>query len=338
MARALLVCAGGGIGDSLLASVCARALRQKFEAVDALTLPAHRETLERVPDVCDVLVDDRSPMDRLCANVRGRAYDACVITWASRRNAEIAVRAGIPVRVGQSHRLYSALFTHRVDVRSERGDVTTHWTQILLDYPRAIGCDTPDALPAFTVRDGDWSEAQALLRSRDISEPFAIVHPTCAVSPRRPFWPVEGWATLAAELRKRYGVRILVSGSAADAGIARALAEQAGAESIAGATPIGAFAALAQRAEFFIVMHNGAMHVAAAAGARTVGIFPLQADFPDRWAPLGPRVAVVRATYRCRPGERIETCPDYLCVRNLATARVLAALDELLAREAKHAS
>ena len=36
------------------------------------------------------------------------------------------------------------------------------------------------------------------------------------------------------------------------------------------------------------------MHVAAAVGAPTVGIFALQSDEPERWAPLGARVAVVR--------------------------------------------
>src|SRR5262249_2487467 len=57
--RALLYCAGGGVGDSLVASVVARALHRRFRAVDALTLEAHRAMLERVPDVDAVLVDDR---------------------------------------------------------------------------------------------------------------------------------------------------------------------------------------------------------------------------------------------------------------------------------------
>ena len=58
MTRALLYCAGGGIGDSLVASVVGRALHARFEQVDALTLPGHRSTLERVPDLDGVLVDD----------------------------------------------------------------------------------------------------------------------------------------------------------------------------------------------------------------------------------------------------------------------------------------
>ncbi|MBV9277905.1 MAG: hypothetical protein JOZ97_06690, partial [Candidatus Eremiobacteraeota bacterium] len=132
MSKALLICAGGGIGDSLLASLCARALRQKFSPVDALTLPSHRETLAHVPDIDEVLVDDGGAPTIVAERLRARAYDAAVVTWATRRTAELPFLARIPIRVGQARRIYSRLFTHRVVVRSEMGDVTSHWSQILL--------------------------------------------------------------------------------------------------------------------------------------------------------------------------------------------------------------
>lgn len=331
--RALLLCAGGGIGDSLVASVCARALRARYERVDALTLPGHVQTLQHVPDLDEVLSDDGAAVDAIAARLRERDYAAAVVTWATARTARIAHDAKIPVRVGQSRRLYSGLFTHRVTVRSERGDVTTHWSQILLDYPRAIGCDTPDGRPRFVITDADRAEAAELLRARgvDAGAGYSIVHPTCSVSPQRPHWPVDGWIELVRALRERDGSGpVLISGAPADLPIIEPLAAATGAIPVAGATSIGGFAAVAQGARYFIVMHSGPMHVAAAVGTPTVGIFPLQADYPDRWAPLGERVAVVRSSYACRPGERIETCPDYACVKHLAVPRVLATLDGLL--------
>ena len=329
--RALLVCAGGGIGDSLVASVCAQALLSKYAAVDALTLAPHRETLEHVPEISNVFVDAGEPLQALAAPLKG-TYAAAIVTWATHRTAQIPLRARIPVRVGQSKRLYSRLFTHRVDVRSENGDVTSHWSQILLDYARAIGCDVANPQPHFQLTQTDHQGAQRILEQHRIVGKFAIVHPTCAVSPKRPFWPLEGWIALVRELQSRYGLTVLVSGTAADAPIVEPLAAATGAISVAGEASIGAFAAIAARAQFFVVMHSGPMHVAAALGTPTVGIFPLQADFPDRWAPLGPSVATVRASYACRPGERMETCPDYLCVANLAVPRVLATLAGLLER------
>jgi ADP-heptose:LPS heptosyltransferase len=72
------------------------------------------------------------------------------------------------------------------------------------------------------------------------------------------------------------------------------------------------------------------MHVAAATGAATVGIFALQSDEPDRWAPLGPRTALVRASYPCPPAHRKETCPDFACIAALDVPRVVATLGGLI--------
>ena len=72
------------------------------------------------------------------------------------------------------------------------------------------------------------------------------------------------------------------------------------------------------------------MHVAAAVGAPTVGIFPFQTDYPERWGPRGARTAVVRATYPCRPGETKETCPDYACIANLDVEGIVAAAAALI--------
>jgi ADP-heptose:LPS heptosyltransferase len=252
-----------------------------------------------------------------------------VTTWATAGTALVPLLAGIPVRVGQARRLYSGLFTHRVPVRSERGDRLTHWAQILLDYARALGCDLDAPQPQFVPNDGDRAEAGALLQAAGVSGPYVLLHPTRGLSAARARWPHTGFNALARALRERGAV--LVTGSREDARVARAIAADAGRGivSVAGDTSLGAFGALAAGAAAVVAMDSGPMHVAAAVGTPTVGIFALQADEPDRWAPLGRRTAVVRATYPCPPGHRKETCPDFACVRALDVAGILAALERL---------
>ena len=328
--RALLYCAGGVIGDSLLATVVARALRSRYAGVDALTLPHHRETLERVPDLDDVLTDDGEAESSMARTLEARGYAAAVVTWATARTARVPYLAKIPVRVGQTRRMYSWRFTDRVPVRSERGDVTSHWTEILLDYARSIGCDSAGASPRIEPTAGDEREAQVLLDELGVAEPFMILHGTNAIAPQRGNWPAGGWVKLAVELRGRFGAPVLLSGSHSDRAIVEGIAAQSGGIPIAGRSSIGAFAALAKRARLFAGITTGAMHVAAAVGAPTVGIFPFQTDTPERWAPVGRRVAVVRASYPCRPGERKETCPDYACIASLDVPRIVAAAGSLL--------
>lgn len=333
MSSALLYCAGGGIGDSLVASIVARALRGRFARVDALTLPGHRATLERVPDLDAVLVDDGGDERDLAARIAERSYDACVVTWATPRTARVPQRAKIPVRVGQARRLYSFRFTHRVKVRSELGDVTSHWSDILLDYARALGCDTEDRTYRFVPTAQDLDEARARLPELAGGTLEALIlNPCNAIASQRPAWPVQGWAALARALRGRFGARILVSGSPADAPVAGAIVREAGegVESIAGAVGIGAFGALAARTRGFVGITTGSMHVAAAVGAPTVGIFPFQSDYPDRWAPLGSRTAIVRPSYPCHRGDTKERCRDYACVANLDVRGILTAAEKLL--------
>jgi ADP-heptose:LPS heptosyltransferase len=160
---------------------------------------------------------------------------------------------------------------------------------------------------------------------------FAILHPANAIATKRGFWPLEGWIRLARTMRSDLGLPVLVSGSERDTAIAGAIADRSGAQSIAGKLSIGGFAALTQQAAVFAGITTGTMHVAAACGARTVGIFPFQTDTPERWAPLGDHTAIVRATYPCRPRERKETCPDYACVEHLDVQRIVAAAQSLLA-------
>ena len=204
--------------------------------------------------------------------------------------------------------------------------------QVLLDYARALGCDADDATPRFVLRDDERQAAQQLLRVHDVAGAYHVLHPTRGQSAQRARWPVDGFIALARTLVARDGVPVLVTGSAEDAPIAEAIADGAGRGviAVAGATTIGVFAAVAERARAVVAMDSGPMHVAAAVGAPTVGIFALQSDEPDRWAPLGARVASVRPSYPCPPGHRKETCPDFACVRELDEARVLAALDGLL--------
>ena len=336
----LLYCAGGGMGDSLVSTLVARALRARYDTVDALTLPGHRTALERVPDLDDVLVDDGGDERALAAALRARAYDACVVTWATARTAKVAHLAGIPVRVGQARRLYSFRFTKRVVVRSEKGDVTSHWGDIQLDYARALGCDTDDRIPGFVPTPDDEREADALLASLGVSPgAYIIMHPTNAEAPKRGNWPTQGWAALARALHAAFNLPILISGSPADAAINATLLRQAQDDTslskgpyfdVAGALGIGGFGALAARARGFVGITTGSMHVAAAVGTPTVGIFPFQSDFPERWAPSGMRTAVVRPSYPCHPGDTKENCRDYACIAHLDVPRIVAVARELL--------
>ena len=92
--KALVIAAGGGIGDVLLATPVMRALRTRYETVVALTAPGHREVLAANPDLADVWVDE-GPFPALAARIARARFDAAVVTPDSGA-AHLAGMAGVP--------------------------------------------------------------------------------------------------------------------------------------------------------------------------------------------------------------------------------------------------
>ncbi len=207
--RALLVAAGGGIGDTLLAGVVARALRTRYAAVDAVVLPAHLELAA-------------PPARRRGGDAARRAADRALrrrgrhLGHRAHRAAALAGAHPAPGRPGPPAVLRACSPTASWCAASW-ATARTHWTQILLDYARALDCDVADATPGFALRDDERQAAATLLRVHDVSGPYYLLHPTRGLSAQRARWPTAGFAALAARLVARDGVPVLVSGAPADA-------------------------------------------------------------------------------------------------------------------------
>ena len=129
-----------------------------------------------------------------------------------------------------------------------------------------------------------------------------LLHAVRGVSSHAAHWPSETFAAMGDALSQAFGAPVVLTGSQRERDIAQGIAAamRARVYNAAGLSTLRSFAALAQRAIVVVALDSGPMHVAAAVGAPTVGIFALRTDLPNRWRPLGPQVAVVR-TELCVP-------------------------------------
>jgi len=111
--------------------------------------PAFRPVLEGHPAFAGFIdLSEKESLWSGAQRLRREGFKIAVFPWSTSRQAWMAALAGIPVRAGQGGRLtYSFLYTHPVAVRSLAGDVTSHWSDIQLDYARVLGCaaDAADA-------------------------------------------------------------------------------------------------------------------------------------------------------------------------------------------------
>lgn len=320
-----------------------RALSRHFGApLTVVTTPYAAPILQDRPDVRDVIDDDGSMSARdLGALLASRSFSHAVVFWSTARVADAVRRARIPVRVGQARRLYSWSYTKRVTVRTETGDVTSHWTDVQMDYARALGA-TPEP-DDYTIdirpRASDAARADAVLTAAGIAGPFTVFHAARGLDLDRVAWPTDGFAAIGDAISSGFDLPVVLTGSASDAPtIARIASAMRNRHAlVAGKTELMTLAALLGRASLVVALDSGPMHLAAALGAPTVGIFALRTDLPDRWAPLGPRVAVIRPSYPCPAWHRKENCPDFACYAALSPAVVVDAARTIVRRAANAA-
>jgi len=342
--RVLATCTRGGVGDLLAALPAINALQRRFDMpIDVLTTPYAAEILLGQPAIGEVLTDDgQEPLRALVERLRSRAYTHAVVFWSDPRIAKAIQQAGIGVRVGQSRRLYSFRYTLRVNVRSETGDTQSHWTDIQMDYARAVGAvATPDDFRiALHVTAEDERKADSLIARAVGDRSFIIFHAARGISAQAQRWPSEHFAAVGDALAVAFGCPVVVTGSPKEAALAAATvaAMRQPAFDASGATSLRSFAALAQRAMLVVALDSGPMHIAAIAGAPTVGIFALRTDLPSRWRPLGDHVALVEPSFACPPRCRKETCKTFACYAALDPRSVVNAARRVLQMDAAEAS
>jgi ADP-heptose:LPS heptosyltransferase len=153
-------------------------------------------------------------------------------------------------------------------------------------------------------------------------------------------WPADRFAELAQRLTRAgatlAGARVAVFGAANERAAARPLLDAlhpAQRIDLVGAVDLPTAHACLARADLYVGNDSGLMHLAAAAGAPTLGLFGPSRE--ELYAPWGERAAAVRAELSF---EQIVGHPDYDHRRSdswmgrLAVDKVEAAAEELLAK------
>jgi ADP-heptose:LPS heptosyltransferase len=182
----------------------------------------------------------------------------------------------------------------------------------------------------------DETECDALISRHGIELARAIaIHPGAQLPSRR--WPAERFASVAAQLAAA-GWQILVTGSRAESALTASVAHGvAGAVDLAGATSLGALAALLGKLPLIICNDTGLSHVAAA--TKTPSVVIASGSDTRRWAPLDRERHRVLADYPpCRPCS-FSDCPyGHPCALNVSVNAVLQAAFTQLEHHPIHAS
>jgi len=154
-------------------------------------------------------------------------------------------------------------------------------------------------------------------------------------------WPLNAAVDYVRQAVEQRQVQLVVVGDAAATEYATQLAEelsitsvanlsdQAGLVDLTGKTDLKQVTALLKSCEVFVGNDSGLMHLAAALGVATVGIFG--SSNPDWTSPQGPRTRVVAAEgFDCRPCYLKVCNQKEFCLDTITAPQIMAAVDDLL--------
>jgi ADP-heptose:LPS heptosyltransferase len=189
-------------------------------------------------------------------------------------------------------------------------------------YLRAgSGGGTAHALE-LRVSDDDRAQASRLLIEAGI-QPDAryVVFQPGASSPSRQ-WPPACFAQLAVQLHAQ-GFAVVVVGSRDELPLAENIVSlsRRQAVSLVGRTDVGTLAAILEGAHRLVSNDTGTIHLAAAVGTPSVGIYLGPASAKDT-APYGNGHVVIEADLTCAPCGYRDTCQTFSCHRHVTVDAV----------------
>ncbi|MCC6472760.1 MAG: putative lipopolysaccharide heptosyltransferase III [Burkholderiales bacterium] len=337
-------------GDVLLASPVLGALKRAAPRVeiDALVYAETAPMLEGHPALSGLFVIDRewralpAPARAgreiaLWRRLRARRHELLLHLTESPRGAWLARTLGCRYAVAPALRVRSAWwrasFTH---LFVQPGNARRHMVEWNLDALRRIGVQPApeDRNPVLAPGGAAEAEADRLLAQSGLARGrFIHLHPASRWAFK--CWPAQRNAALVDALLARGEPVALTSGpDRAEREFTADIVARCAARPVdfSGRLSLKSLAALSARAKLFIGVDSAPMHIAAAMGTPVVALFGPSGE--AQWGPWSARARVVASTaHACRPCG-IDGCgggKQSDCLAQLPEARVLVALDALLA-------
>lgn len=156
----------------------------------------------------------------------------------------------------------------------------------------------------------------------NLKKMLVAIHP--GSGSRQKCWPVERFAELITRLNDEMDAQIFIVSGPADSEIVESLKTLVKRRIIvADQFPLPKLAAVIKRCNLFIGNDSGIMHLTAAVGTPTIGIFG--ATDPEVWAPRGEHVKILFNKVRCSPcvQDVRRNCFSQICMGNITVENVI---------------
>jgi len=295
MAERILICSPNWLGDAVMSMPALQALRAREPGVEIVMLAKASQTAfwPLCPEVGRVIEHARGwrAMRAAARAVRAAAVARAYVFPNSFRSALLPWMAAVRERIGVRGHHRAWLLTRVVPEPARLARLHQSW-----EYLNVLGlfgglAELP--APRLSLPAGVLERCRGRLGEVAAPGGWVGMLPGAARGPSKQ-WPAAHFAEAGRRLATQVRCRVLLLGTREEDELCRRVAGGigAGAVNLAGATTLPELAAFLSLCRVVLANDSGGMHLAAAAGARVVGIFG--ATDPAKTGPLGVGHRIVR--------------------------------------------
>ncbi|PID78720.1 hypothetical protein CSA17_03980 [bacterium DOLJORAL78_65_58] len=309
--------------------------------IHALVAPGNEPLVENIPQLAGLwtwsVEDTPDTHENLRQRLAKEGFAAVIMLQYRRELALLLRRAGIGRRYGPLSRFSSWFLLNRGSWQ-KRSLSPRHEMDQNLELARrflgAAGRRTPRPQHArIHLGPGQQGQGRQFRREYQLENERAVfIHPGSGGSALD--WPPERFAGVANALAAQDGFHVFITGTAADA---QTIAEMhplldGRVRLLVGRYNLRDFLGVLPGADYFVGPSTGPLHMAAALGVATVGLFPPAPTMgPGRWGARGPHTRAITPRVSC-PARRFcrgERCHDFNCLEAIYERDVLEAVLQL---------
>jgi heptosyltransferase-3 len=310
--KRILVIKTTQLGDLVISLPMAAALKQHEPEclVILLTNPTTIDVARCCPDVDEVYGEPQGTesAEALRSLLMSLRIDIVIHAHSSKKITRAAHEAGIPVRIGGIRHAYNWRWcSHLVASTGSLFDVNKRLIDLRYLRPLGIVIDDLRAVPGLVHLVPPRLEQDAPLHPHKFAGGrHSIILSPALVTAKRHQWPLESYSRL---IRGIDATRFhwFICGTAADrAALAPLIARHANDNNVTdmvGRFALPEFMGFIACCDGLIAGSTGTLHLAAALGVRSLGLFQSRKKDIGRWRPVGREASVIHSQVACR-GER----------------------------------
>ena len=316
------------LGDVIHALPILAALRERWPAAHLAWVVnrSFQGVLHGHADLDELIVYDRGgkgfdPLGilgsvGLCRKLSRGRFDLTIDLQGLLRSALMTAATKAKVRIGVADAREGARWFYTDLVDAPR--LGLHAVERIQRVASALNADASKPRFNLPIQEADRRWAREILAG--VPSPRIVLNVGARWETKR--WPPHHFAAIGRRAFQEFGAGLVAVGSAGDRTLVDQLARALGPVpllDLCGRTSLLELAALATESDLLISNDTGPLHLAAAAGARVVGIYTCTS--PKLTGPFGARVATVQSCVWCAPSF-VKKCYRMDCMMELTPNRV----------------